>query len=334
MRLFVWGAAIALLTTSAAAEDVAGFYRGKTLRIIVGFSAGGGADLYARVLARHIGKHIPGNPTVIVQNMPGAASLNAVKYLGAAAPTDGTTVVAFNSGLITQSLTAPKKIGASFLDFAWLGNVTEDFRFCHTWNGTGIKSWEDLLARPQVIVGNTGIGTAAYTDARMLGDLFGVKVKQVMGYPGSTEKRIAIERGEIDADCTSWTAIPEQWVHEKKITFHSRFSKRLLPGMPEKVHFGRDLLTDETKRQAYDVLTAASLIGRPYIAPKSVPADRLAALQTAFDDTMKDPEYLAESKHLGHTVTPMTGGQVEDFLKTLYQTPGSAIAAAKAISGD
>jgi tripartite-type tricarboxylate transporter receptor subunit TctC len=334
MRLLVWLAAIVLMMTPAAAEDVASFYRGKTLRIIVGFSAGGGNDLYARVLARHIGKHIPGNPTVIVQNMPGAASLNAVKYLGAAAPTDGTAVVAFNSGLITQSLTVPQKVGASFLDFAWLGNATEDFRFCHTWNGTGIKTWQDLLARPQVIIGNTGIGTAAYTDARMLSDLFGVKVKQVLGYPGSSEKRIAIERGEIDADCTSWTAIPEQWVREEKITFHIRFSNTLLPGMPDKTPFAGDLLADQTKRQAYDVLTAAYLIGRPYIAPKTVPADRLAALQTAFDESMKDPEYLAESKNLGHTVTPMTGRQVEDFLKTLYQTPSGAVAAAKIISGD
>ena len=150
----------------AAAQDVESFYKGKTVRIIVGFSAGGGYDHYARVLSRHIGRHIPGQPNVIVQNMPGAASLNSVRYVATAAPTDGTVINAFNPGLITQSVTVPQKIGANFLDFAWLGSVTEDFRVCHTWNGTGIKDWPDLLKRPQVNFGVTGVGTASYINSQ------------------------------------------------------------------------------------------------------------------------------------------------------------------------
>jgi tripartite-type tricarboxylate transporter receptor subunit TctC len=169
------------------AQDAASFYKGKTVRIIVGFSAGGGYDAYARLLARYYGQYIPGHPTVVVQNMPGAASLKAVQYLGAGAPADGTTIVTFNAGLITQSLTIPDKVKVKFLDYAWIGNISEDFRVCFTWNGTGIKSWKDFLARDKETFGNTGVGTSAYIDDRMLSDLFGVKMHAVMGYPGSAD---------------------------------------------------------------------------------------------------------------------------------------------------
>lgn len=325
---------VLLHAAPAAAQDAASFYKGKSVRIIVGFSAGGGYDHYARVLSRHIGRHIPGNPTVLVQNMPGAAGLNSVKYLAAAAPTDGTAINAFNPGLITQSLTVPKRIGMSFLDFGWIGNISEDFRICHTWNGTGIKTWQDLLARPKVTMGNTGIGTSAYIDNRILSDLFGVKLQQVMGYPGSAEKRIAIERGELDGDCGSWTSLPEEWLRDNKITIHIRYSRTLIPGMPASALVARDALTDPKKQQTFDLLTASALIGRPYIVPKAVPADRQAALRAAFDATMKDPEFLADAAKQRLTVTAMTGGEVEGFIKQLYTTPAEVVAAARTISGD
>ena len=295
----------------AAAQDTAAFYKGKTVRIVVGFSAGGGYDHYARVLTRHIGRHIPGHPKVIVQNMPGAASLNSVKFLTAAAPTDGTVINAFNPGLITQSLTVPGKVGVNFLDVGWVGNISEDFRICHTWNGTGIKTWQDLLARPKVTMGNTGVGTSAYIDNRILSDLFGVKLHQVMGYPGSAEKRIAIERGELDGDCGSWTSLPEEWLRDNKITVHIRYSRTLIPGMPAQAINAREHLADLEKRQVFDLLTASALIGRPYIVPKAMPADRFTALRTAFDVTMKDPEFIADATKQRLTLTAMTGTEVE-----------------------
>jgi tripartite-type tricarboxylate transporter receptor subunit TctC len=317
------------------AQDAAAFYRGKTVRIVVGFSSGGGYDVYARVLARHIGRYIPGNPTVVVQNMPGAASLKSVQYLTTGAPADGTLITTFNPGLITQSLTAPDKVGGvSFLDYAWIGNVSEDFRVCYTWNGTGIKSFPELLARPKVNFGNTGVGTSAYIDNRILSELFGVKVNMVKGYPGSADKRIAIERGELDGDCGSWTSMPEDWLRDSKITVHIRFSRTLVPGMPVSAAAARDLLTDPRKRDIFNLLTASAVVGRPYIAPKGVPADRLAALRTAFDATMKDPDFLADSEKQHLAVTPMTGVEVETFIKELYRTPPDIAAAAREISGD
>jgi tripartite-type tricarboxylate transporter receptor subunit TctC len=335
MRLLMSTVVLFLLHAApAAAQDVASFYKGKNVRIVVGFSSGGGYDHYARVLSRHLGRHIPGNPNVIVQNMPGAASLNAVKYTSAAAPADGTFINAFNPGLITQSLTVPQKVGINFLDFGWVGNISEDFRICHTWNGTGIKTWEQLLARPVVTMGNTGIGTSAYIDNRILSDLFGVKLKQVMGYPGSAEKRIAIERGELDGDCGSWTSLPEEWLRDKKITIHIRYSRTLVPGMPAEAINAREHLTDPKKRQTFDLLTASALIGRPYIVPKAIPADRFMALRKAFDATMKDPEFLADAAKQRLTVTAMTGTEVEDFIKELYKTPPDVVTAARTISGD
>jgi len=317
------------------AQDPAAFYRGKTVRIVVGFSSGGGYDVYARVLARHIGRYIPGNPTVVVQNMPGAASLKSVQFLTTGAPADGTLITTFNPGLITQSLTAPDKVGGvNFLDYAWIGNVSEDFRVCYTWNGTGIKTFQELLARPKVNFGNTGVGTSAYIDNRILSELFGVKVNMVKGYPGSADKRIAIERGELDGDCGSWTSMPDDWLRDSKITIHIRFSRTLVPGMPPSAAAARDLLTDPRKREIFNLLTASAVVGRPYIAPKGVPADRLAALRAAFDATMKDPEFLADSEKQHLAVTPMTGAKVESFIKDLYRTPPDIAAAAREISGD
>jgi tripartite-type tricarboxylate transporter receptor subunit TctC len=281
-----------------------------------------------------LGRHIPGNPTVVVQNMPGAASLKSVQYLTTGAPADGTLITTFNPGLITQSLTVPDKIGVNFLDYAWIGNVSEDFRVCYTWDGTGIRTWQDLLARPKLNFGNTGVGTSAYIDNRILSELFGVKVNMVKGYPGSADKRIAIERGELDGDCGSWTSMPEEWLRDSKITIHVRFSRTLVPGMPASAAAARDLLTDPRKQQIFSLLTASAVIGRPYIAPKAVPADRLAALRSAFDSVMTDAEFLADSEKQRLLVTPMTGAQVETFIQELYRTPADIVAAAKEISGD
>src|SRR5262245_57731247 len=287
MRMLAFAAAL-LLAAPAAAQDAASFYRGKTVRVVVGFTPGGGYDVYARTLARHYGRHIPGRPTVVVQNMPGAASLKSVQYLGSGAPADGTLIVTFNAGLITQSLTTPEKVPVKFLDYSWIGNISEDFRVCYTWNGTGIRNWTDFAAKDRVVFGNTGVGTSSYIDNRMLSELFGIKLHAVAGYPGSADKRVAIERGELDGDCGSWTSLPEDWLRDNKIAVHVRFSRTLLPGMPASAQSARDLLTDPRKREIFNLLTASAVVGRPYIAPKAVPADRVAALRSAFAAPLKD----------------------------------------------
>jgi tripartite-type tricarboxylate transporter receptor subunit TctC len=338
-RQFSWLTAIAacagiLLGRPADAQDVAGFYSGKTVRVVVGFSAGGGYDQYARLLARHIGRHIPGNPTVVVQNMPGSASLKSVQYLDAGAPADGTLITTFNPGLITQSITTPDKVPVKFLNYAWVGNISEDFRVCYTWNASGVRSWQDFLKKENLRFGNTGVGTSAYIDDRMLSELLGAKIHLVQGYPGSADKRLAIERGELDGDCGSWTSVPEDWLKDNKITLLVRFSHTRLPAMPATMAYAGDLLTDPKKKDILNLLTAGALIGRPFLAPQNVPADRIAALRAAFDATMKDPEFLADAEKQRMTVTPMTGSEVETSIKKLYQSPPDIVAAAKEITGE
>lgn len=337
MRLIRWALALSALVLCASASPSASaqnFYKGKRINIVVGFSAGGGYDTYARLLARHFPKHVPGNPDVIVQNMPGAASLKSVQHLDAGAPKDGTTITAFNPGLITQSMTIPDKIRVNFMNVAWLGSMGEDLRVCYTWGATGIKTWDDLMKAPQFILGDTGPGSSSYVNQRMVKDLFGVKLKQVLGYPGSAEKRLAIERGELQGDCSSWTSLPDEWIADKKINVVLRFSEHVSLGLPESVTYGKALLTDPKMRQVYDVLMAPSEIGRPYIVSKAVPAERLQILRTAFDAALKDKALQADADRQRLIISPLDGATVETMLKEIYGASPEVVAAAKEISGD
>jgi tripartite-type tricarboxylate transporter receptor subunit TctC len=337
MRLSRWALALSVLTLSvvtiplASAQD---FYKGKRINIIVGFTSGGGYDTYARLLARHLPKHIPGNPDAIVQNMPGAASLKSVQHLDAGGPKDGTTITAFNPGLITQSQTIPDKIKVTFTDYAWLGSMGEDLRVCYTWGATNIKTWDELMKAPQFILGDTGPGSSSYVNQRMVKDIFGVKVKQVLGYPGSAEKRLAIERGELQGDCSSWTSLPDDWITDKKINVVLRFAEHVSLGLPESVPYGKALLKDPKMKQVYDVLMAPSEIGRPYILSKAVPAERIKILRTAFDAALKDPALHADADKQRLIISPIDGVTVEKMLKEIYAAPPEVITAAKEISGD
>lgn len=326
----------ALLTPLALAETASAqqnFYAGKTVNIVVGFSPGGGYDAYARLLARHIGRHIPGNPNLVVQNMPGASSLKSVLNLDAGAPKDGTVITAFNPGLIIQSMTIPEKVKANFNDFAWLGSIGNDLRVCYTWATKGIKTFDDMLKRDQVIMGDTGAGSSAYVNQKMLQEIFGVKMKQVLGYPGSAEKRIAIERGELDGDCGSWTSIPDDWIRDKKIDVQIRFQKEVSHGLPASVTYAGDVVKDPAKKKLLDLLNAPSEIGRPYILSKAVPADRVKTLRAAFDATMKDAQFKADADKQQLIIDPIPGAQVTDMLKELYSTPPDVVRQAKEITG-
>ena len=322
------------LINPATAQDVESFYRGKQVRIIVGFSSGGGYDQYGRLLARHISKHIPGVPNVVVQNMPGAASLKSLQYLDAGAPPDGATIVTFNPGLILGSLTAPQKTPVDFRNFSWIGNISEDVRVCFTWHARGMRDWKTFLARDNVVFGNTGVGTSAYLDDRMLLMLFGVKLKMVQGYPGSADKKIAIESGELDGDCGSWTSLPLEWLREKKIDIHVRFSKNIPPDMPQDIPWAQDFLDSETKKQTFRLLVSGAEIGRPFLVSKSVPADRVNALRAAFDATMKDPEFLADAEKQRLLIGPDNGAAVAKRIADIYASSPEVIARARDIAGD
>ena len=323
-------APLALAETASAQQN---FYAGKTINIVVGFTPGGGYDAYARLLARHYNRFIPGNPNIVVQNMPGAGSLLAVRNLDGPVPKDGTVIAAFNPGLLIQSMTIPEKIKADFQEYAWLGSIGNDLRVCYTWGAKGIKSFDEMLKRDQIIMGDTGAGSSAYVNQKMLQQIFGVKMKQVLGYPGSAEKRIAIERGELDGDCGSWTSIPEDWIRDKKIDVLIRFQKEISHGLPASVTYAGDIVKDPNKRKLLDLLNAPSEIGRPYILSKAVPADRVNLLRDAFDKTMKDAQFNADADKQQLIIDPIQGAKVSGMLKELYSTPPEVVREAKEITG-
>lgn len=326
---------LALTGYGANAQDAAGFYKGKTLRIVVGFSPGGGFDLYARLLARHYGSHIPGHPDVIVNNMPGASSLKSVQYLDAGAPKDGTVIVAFNSGLITSSLTNQKKFPIRLTDVAWVGSISQELRVCYVWAATGVKTLEEMKMRPQVTIGETGTGSSAYVNERILKLVFGVNVKQVLGYPGSAEKRLAIERGELDGDCGAITSIPVEWLRDKKVNVVIRFENILVPELPASTPYANDLVTDPDKKALLTLLNASGDVARPYIVSKSIPKDRLQALRDAFDATIKDPAFLADAeKQKLIVIAPMAGAAAEDYVAKVYRASPNVVAEAKKVLGE
>ena len=266
--------------------------------MIVGFGPGGGYDAYTRVLARHIGRHIPGNPQVIVQNMPGAASLKSVQYLDSGAPKDGSVIAAFNSGLLTESVVNADKIQFKFSDVAWIGSMSRDLRACYAWAGTGIRNFDDLRKRKQFNMGAAAPGTASFMNATVLKNMLGVAVHLVTGYRGSGELRIAIERGELDGDCGTWSSLPSNWISNRRINPVVRFSSMPVPGVAADVPFVGDLTDSQDDRALLDVLLAPDALGRPYVASKQVPADRLAALRAAFDATMQDGQFIAEAEKM------------------------------------
>ena len=324
--------ALPLALAAAGTASAADFYQGKTVTILVGFSSGGGYDQYARLLARYIGSHIPGNPTVIVQNMPGAGSLTSVKYLDVNAPTDGTMMDVFNNGLLVQSLTIPEKVDVKFQNYAWIGSVTPDYRVCYAWGATGVKNWDDMMKREKFVLGSTGKGSGNYINGAILRKVFKAPVKQILGFPGSAEQRLAIERGELDGDCGSWTSIPVDWVKNNKINTFVRFSPNRPSYIPESARYIGEFAKTADQKNLVELLSSGDQIGRPFIMSKKVPADHVAIMRAAFDATMKDPAFAADAKKQNLTVDPATGADCEKIVAKIDKASPQLVAEAKTVS--
>ncbi len=312
----------------AMAEDA------KNISITVGFGPGGGYDAYGRLLARYMGSHIPGKPQVIVQNMPGAGSLKAVQYLQTAAPKDGSAIVIFNFGQITNSLVSPpKNMKIDFRDFAWIGSMNRDVSVCYVWKSRfpTVKNAANLGSAKNINYGLTGVGSASYFNQAMLLGVFDAPLKQVKGYKSSKEKQIAIERGELDGDCGDWTSVPDDWVRDNKLTFLMKSSPSSPEGIFPGLVYAGDLASTPERKQIVKLLTAAGEIGRPFITRKEVPEARLNILRAAFDATMKDPALLAESKKTGRPISSMTAKEAQETLAEIYSLPADVVAKAKAI---
>ena len=323
MRTLIAFAIAASLTTGAHAQSVEEFYRGKTITLLVGFSVGGGYDLYARHLAKYMGKYIPGKPTVLPTNMPGAGSLRAAAFLYSAAPKDGLTIGTFSRTTgINPLLDTP---GANFdgTKFNWLGSITNDVSTCIVWHTAPVQSFKDMLEKP-ITLGGQGPSSEPDAFARLYKSVFGAKIKLVSGYPGTQEITLAMERGEVEGVCgISWSTIKTrhaQWLKEGKIKIlvQAAFTKE--PEMGD-VPLIIDQTSDPEKQKILKVFLTAQEMARPFAAPPGIPADRKAALVAAFDATMKDPDFLADAKKQDLDVNPVTGKALDELLADLYATP-------------
>jgi tripartite-type tricarboxylate transporter receptor subunit TctC len=310
------GVLAAGVAQSALAQD--GFYRGKTVTIVVGYSAGGGYDQYARLVARYLGRHIPGQPSVIVQNMPGAASMTSVRYLDANAAKDGTVITAFDPGLVLETIAAPEVFKVRFSDFRWVGTLLRDIRVCYASVASGIKTWQEMMARKEFLIGNTARGSNAYVNGAILRKVFHAPVRQISGYPGSNEQRLALERGELEGNCGSWTAIPQDWIVNSRINALLRFSRKRPADMPASVPFVNDLASTQEQKDLLDVLNGSGELGRPFIVAKGVPGDRVVTLRAAFEAMVKDESFLAEAQKQSLLLDPVSGAEAEKIVASMY----------------
>ena len=321
-------AAMALAPSTARAQSPADFYKGRNVDLYVGYSVGGAYDLYARVIARHLGKHIPGNPTIVPKNMEGAGSLRLANWLYRVGPKDGSALGTIGRGTAFDPLLGSR--GAQFQadKFTWIGSANNEVSVCVAWKTSGITSLEQTLSK-ELVVGGTG--AAADTDQfpKILNGVLGTKFKIVTGYPGGNDVTMAMERGEVNGRCGwSWSSVlatHKRWVDDKSIAVLAQLSLSKHPDLPD-VPLIMDFAKSEDQQQIFKLIFARQVMGRPYLAPPGVPADRAAALRQAFMDTMKDPEFLAEAEKSQLEITPVPGEEVEKLVKDLYQTP-KAIAA-------
>ena len=317
---------------SAAADD---FYKGKTVTVYIGYSAGGGYDLYARLLTRHLGKHIPGNPTVLAESMPGAGSLKAISYIAKVAPRDGTAIGTFARGMpIYPLLFSPDFDGTRL---GYLGSITKDTSVCISWHSSRVQKWEDLFAGTANF-GGEGKGADPDAFATLLSLEFGAKIKLVTGYPGTAEMTLAMERGELDGLCgisySTLTSAHADWLRDKTINILVQAALEKDPALPN-VPSLLDLATQKKQHDVVRFAVAPQAMARPFAVPPGVPADRLAELRAAFDDTMKDPEFLADAAQAQLDVNPLSGAKINELVDELYKTPKDVVTeASRALGGD
>jgi hypothetical protein len=318
---------------AARADSISDFYKSRSVSLVIGFSVGGGYDAYARLLARYIGKHIPGEPSIVPQQMTGAGSLRAANYIFSVAAKDGSVFGTFSRSMATAPL-----LGQAEFDsrrFSWLGSVTDDNTTCVTWHTSPIKTWNDFLSKPSKF---GGLGADADPDiwALLYKNVFGAKVQLVSGYPGTNDVVLAMERGEVDGLCgLSWSTIKTR--HAEWLTNHSAniLVQAALKKEPEiaAVPLATDLVRNPEQLQIVKLLLTSQAIARPFAAPPVIPADRKKTLIAAFDATMRDGDFLAEAQKLNFEVRPVDASTIDSLLAEVYATPKDVLArAAKAIS--
>ncbi len=338
-RAFALAAAAVLLLAAAAAsvraQTVEQFYKGRQLTMLVFTGAGSTYDIYARVLARHIGDHIPGEPVVVVQNMLGAGGLKVEQYLYRIAPKDGTVIGTIGRGLPFEPMLGENEVNVDPLKFTWLGSMNRDVSLAMSWHTSKIKTFADLQQH-QLLVPGTGAGADSEVMPLAFNRLAGTKFKIIEGYRDTAIAALAMERGELDGLAYwSWSAIMAShpdWVrdHMVNLLFHTGLNPIAeAPAVPSI----RNLVTDPTDKAALAFLLAREIMGRPFLAPPDLPPDRAEALRSAFAATLRDPAFLADAKRTRLDVSLVTGAEVDTLLKDRAGAPKEVIARVKEALG-
>jgi tripartite-type tricarboxylate transporter receptor subunit TctC len=319
----VAAALLALFPAGGSAQNAADFYRGRSIDLYIGYSAGGGYDVYARALARHMGRFIPGTPAIVPKNMPGAGSLVLGNWLYNVAPRDGTAFGTIARGVAFEPLLGSTKAQFDAARFGWIGSMNEEVSVCAAWHTSGFTRLEEVVQREFTVGGS---GPAADTDQfpKVLNGTIGTRFKIVTGYPGGNDIDLAMERGEVMGRCGwSWSSVVathKSWLDEGKISILVQLSLSRhpdLPNVPLVMSFAR---TDEQK-QILRLVFARQPMGRPFLAPPGIPPDRLSALRDAFMATMTAPAFLAEAGKMQLEINPVAGGAVQEIVREVYQTP-------------
>jgi tripartite-type tricarboxylate transporter receptor subunit TctC len=322
------GALAIFVSAPVHAETVSQFYAGKTVRLVIGYAPGGGYDLYARTLARHIGRHIPGAPNIVVQNMPGAGSIKAANFLYTVAPKDGTTFGGFSRGAYLDPLLG-RNAGAQYEapKFGWLGSISSEVGVCAFRAGAGIRSFADMRTKPFVI-GSTGAGADADVFPTVLRKMFKLPMKVVAGYGGAAEIVIAITRNEVDGRCGwSWSSLVSwnrEMLERRQINVVLQLAARKVDELAD-VPLVTEVAETAEHKAVLSLIVSRQTMARPYVAPPGIPPERLQALRTAFDATMQDPAFLADARRQDLEVRPVSGLEAEALLKQAYATPAELV---------
>jgi tripartite-type tricarboxylate transporter receptor subunit TctC len=319
--------ALAASPVSAQQEDVAAFFRGKTLRLIVGIGVGSGYDINARLLARFMVHHIPGQPTIIVQNQPGAGSLTMTNALYNNGPFDGTVIGASFNGMPTTPLLQPG--GARFdpVKLNWLGSTNRETQAMYVWHNAPAQVLEDAKTK-EIVMGAQAPGSTQFDYPVLANRLFGFKFKVVTGYESTPKIHLAMEAGEVHGTIANWStlkAINPNWIAEKKIRILTQWTLQKNSELAD-VPLFLDLAKTEEERAALKLMLARLEYGRPFFLPPNVAAARVTALRRAFDATMRDPGYLAEADKLKIDVDPLSGEQVAALVEQVSHTPADTVA--------
>ncbi len=322
---------LGFVTGAAQAQSPAEFYKGRNINVLIGVGVGGEYDLHARLVARYIGRYIPGNPTMVAQNMTGAGGAKMAAYLADVAPKDGT-----NIGMIANNFPAMQAAGLDVIRFdigrfQWIGSISPTVETMTVWRTAGVSTIDEARKR-EVITGASGRGAITYSFPAMLNEFLDTRFKIVTGYPGGNEINLAMERGEVQArnnTWSSWKVTKPDWIKngDIRILAYAGPTPKDLPGVPSVT----DLVKNDDDRRTVELIVSGTRLGRPLAFAGGVPADRVAAVRKAFDETMRDADFLKEAEKLQIEVDPVRGEDMQKVVADVLATPKNLAARARAI---